>query len=96
MKIKMCNSFYYRVDKLDFHKQFNTTKQDITRNNNLDYYLGEMVKIKLNEYVLHTVLPMETIKSVCEKYEISEECLKEKNSLESDKLFIGQQLKIYI
>ena len=96
MKIKMCNSFYYRVDILDFHKQFNTSKQNIMRNNNLDYYLGEMVKIKLNDYVIHTVLPMETIKSICEKYSISEDQLKEKNSLKSNKLFIGQQLKIYI
>ena len=97
MQIKMSHTFFYRVNKLNFYKQFNTSKNNILRNNNnLEYYLGEMVRIKLNDYCVHTVLPMETIKSVCEKYNITEQELKDKNSLSTDKLFIGQQLKIYI
>ena len=95
MKIKMCNTFYYRVEDEAFLKQFNTSSENILRNNNLNFYCGEMVRITLNDYKIHTVLPIETIKSICEKYGITEELLKIKNNLKSDKLFIGQQLKIY-
>ena len=95
MKIKMCNTFYYRVEDEALLKQFNTSSENILRNNNLNFYRGEMVRITLNDYKIHTVLPMETIKSICEKYGITEELLKIKNDLKSDKLFIGQQLKIY-
>ena len=96
MKIKMCNIFYYRVEDEQFLKKFNTCSNNVLRNTNIDFYSGEMVRITLNDYKTHLVLPMETIKSVCAKYGISEQALKEKNNLIADRLFIGQQLKIYI
>lgn len=95
MKIKMCNTFYYRVEDECFLKKFNTCSSNVLRNNNINFYPGEMVKITLNDYKIHTVSPMETIRSICEKYGITEELLKIKNNLTSEKLFIGQQLKIY-
>ena len=98
MKIKMCDEFYYRISgcEEDIFKALNTCKENVLRNNqNLKLYNGEWVKIKQNDYVLHYVKPMETLDILAKKYFTEVEKIVVDNSLKTQKLFIGQQLKIY-
>ena len=100
MKIKQCNEFYYRVEVDDniqlICQKFNTSKENILRNNNnLALYAGEWVIIKQNEFKTHIVKPMETLSSICKIYNVDKEKLKTDNNLETEKLYIGQCIKIY-
>jgi len=99
MNIEMEKAFYYRVqvgDKLEsLMQKFNTCKENILRNNsNIPLYAGEWIYIKQNEFVLHFVKPMETLDDIVKKYNTTIEKIKEDNNLKTEKLFIGQQLKI--
>lgn len=98
MKIEMCDEFFYRVneDNEKLFEKFNTSKENVLRNNNnLKFYAGEVVKIKLNDYVLHRVKPAETLKDIARIYDVEIQEIKIKNNLTLDKLFIGQEIKIY-
>ena len=96
MEFKMCESFYYRVKNEDVFSVFNTSKENVLRNNpSLKLYSGELVKIKLNNYVVHHVKPMQTLAQIAKIYNINCEKLIEDNKLTSKKLFIGQQIKIF-
>jgi LysM repeat protein len=100
MKIKLCDSFYYRVKTGDtiqgLCQRFNAETNNIIRNNNnIDLYAGEWVFIKQNDYIQHIVKPCETIVEISNHYKISVDDIKTKNKLSSNKLFIGQKLKIY-
>ena len=98
MKIKMCEEFFYRVTNgvNNLYEEFNSCKDNILRNNNtLNFYNGEWIKIRLNDYTTHTVKPMETIKKIADQYNLYEEKLMVDNNLKNDKIFIGQRLKIY-
>lgn len=97
MKIEMCDQFYYRVQDEDIYNIFNTSKENILRNNkNIKFYHGEWIKIKLNNFQTHIVKPMETIKLIAKQYNIDEQELQSWNNLKTEKLFIGQILKIHI
>ena len=100
MEIKQCNQFYYRVQSgdnfINICSRFNTSKDNIIRNNNdLDLYVGEWIIIKTNEFKTHIVKPTEKLIDVAFKYNVDIEKLKKDNNLQTDKLFIGQMLKIY-
>ena len=100
MEIKQCNQFYYRVqngdDFANIYSRFNTSKDNIIRNNNdLDLYVGEWIIIKTNEFKTHIVKPTEKLTDIAFKYNIDIEKLKLDNNLKIEKLFIGQMLKIY-
>lgn len=98
MKLELCDEFFYRVTdlNLDLCKEFNTSKENILRNNqNIKFYGGEMVKIKVNNFKTHFVKPAETLQQVADFYNIDVLKLKEDNNLEDNKLYIGQRLKIY-
>ena len=91
--------FVYRVEDNDtweiIYTKFNTSKQNILRNNNdIPLYVGELIEITVNDYITHIVKPMETLKNIAEKYKITVEELKKENDINTDKLFIGQILKI--
>ena len=49
--------------------------------------------VDVENYNIHIVQPMETLKSVSEKYGVRIEDLKKINNLNMDRLFIGQILK---
>ena len=98
MKIELCDDFFYRVTdlNLDIFKEFNTSKENILRNNqNIKFYSGEMLKIKVNDYKTHFVKPAETLKQIADVYNVDFSKLKQDNNLENEKLYIGQRLKIY-
>jgi len=100
MEIKQCNQFYYRIqfgdNLLNICERFNTCKENIIRNNDkLELYEGEWIIVKTNEFKLHCVKPLETLEYIANKYGIELTRLKEDNNLQSEKLFIGQMLKIY-
>ncbi len=97
MKIEICDSFYYRLNKqCDVNKVFNTCEENIIRNNkNIKVYDGEWVKIKINDFLTHYVKPAETLKDIVEIYNIEKEQIIKDNNLISERLFIGQILKIY-
>ncbi len=96
MKIEICDEFFYRVQCEDICNLFNTSKENILRNNkNIKFYHGEWVKIKLNDFQTHVVKPMETIKKLAEQYNTTEQELQKWNNLKTEKLFIGQILKVY-
>lgn len=100
MEITRPKKFYYRVQHGDnlnvLINKFNTSKENILRNNNnIDFYEGEWVIIKENAYILHCVKPMQTIEIIADIYNVSKEKIIADNNLFSNKLFIGQQLKIY-
>lgn len=98
MKVELCDEFFYRITNpdVDLCKEFNTSKEKILRNNeNIKLYVGEIVKIKVNDFQTHYVKPAETLQQIAENHKTNVEKLKHDNNLESDKLFIGQRLKIY-
>lgn len=98
MEIELCNEFYYRINdaKMDVCREFNSSKENVLRNNEtLKHYAGEWVRIKVNDFIVHHVKPMETINEIAKIYGIDELNLKVYNNLASDRLFIGQKLKIY-
>lgn len=98
MDIKICDEFYYRITdvNLDMFSVFNTSKDSILRNNNkINFYPGEWVKIKANDYITHIVKPAETINLIAKLYEISADKIIKDNNIDNLKLFIGQRLKIY-
>jgi len=97
MEIRLCEQFDYRIkDKnKDIYSMFNTSVENVLRNNkDLSLYEGEWVKIKVNDYVTHIVKPAETIDIIAKNYGTKTEQIIEENQLMSDKLFIGQILKI--
>ena len=98
MQIELDKEFFYRIANetpAELHTKFNTSKNNVLRNNeNINFYSGEIVKIKTNDYLTHIVKPAENIKTICEKYNIDEQTLLDNNNLESAHLFIGQTLKI--
>jgi len=97
MKIEMCDEFFYRIKDKNLYQSFNTCKDNVLRNNqNINFYSGEWVKIKINDYITHRVKPAETISEIAKNYSISEDEIIEFNKLKSKKLFIGQMLKISI
>ena len=100
MEIKQCKQFYYRVQSGDnlfsICSRFNTSKENIIRNNNdLDLYVGEWIIIKINEFKTHIVKPTEKLIDIATKYNVNIEKLKNDNNLKTEKLFIGQILKIF-
>lgn len=99
MEIKQADSFFYRImdnqTETSVCSGLNTSKQSILRNNNkLPFYAGEWVKIATNDYITHFVKPTETLDEIALKYHTTKEKLMSDNALKTDKLFIGQQLKI--
>ena len=98
MKLELCDEFFYRVndENLDIHKLFNTCKENILRNNEkFKLYSGEWIKIKVNNFITHRVKPTETLGVVADIYGVDINKIKQNNNLKSDKLFIGQSLKIF-
>ena len=100
MEIKQCKQFYYRVqngdDFFNICSRFNTSKDNIIRNNNgLDLYVGEWIIIKENKFKTHIVKPTEKLIDIATKYNVNNEKLKNDNNLKTEKLFIGQMLKIF-
>lgn len=100
MDFEIVKQFVYRVEKNDtiasLCLKFNTSVDNIFRNNkNIELYEGELIEIKVNNYITHIVKPMQTLAYISEKYNVSYEELKVTNNLESDKLYIGQTIKIY-
>lgn len=97
MKLEICDEFFYRFDGENLLTRFNTCKNNILRNNpNLNFYCGEWVKIKINNFKTHCVKPMETLAIIAKLYNIDVNKIIHDNNLKSNKLFIGQTLKIFI
>jgi len=99
MEMKTKKQFYYRVEEgqnlKDICAMFNTCKENILRNNNeIELYAGEWVRITKNDFFMHIVKPTETLPLIANMYNIDINKLKEDNNLNSEKLFIGQMLKI--
>ncbi len=96
---KICPEFFYRLQgesEKDLYLKFNTSKDNVLRNNNkINFYKGEWVKIKVNNYIIHIVKPMENLTKISKNYNVQEQTLKDWNNLTSSKLFIGQHIKIY-
>ncbi len=99
MNFNLCNNFFYRLkgeSENELYKKFNTSKENLLRNNNsIKPYAGEWVKIKQNNYTTHIVKPAENLAKVCAIYKVDENSIISWNNLKSNKLFIGQHLKIF-
>ena len=98
MEIELCDTFYYRIPnkKFDVYKKFNSSKDNVFRNNQaIAFYAGEWVKIKQNNYISHLVKPTETLHEIAKKYSTTTAKIQEENNLKTDRLFIGQTIKIY-
>lgn len=54
---------------------------------------GDILWIRQRNLAIHTVKPLETIASIANKYNVSEQHIKELNDIKS--LFIGQRLIIW-
>ena len=99
MKVSQADSFFYRIQSKVTENvvcaNLNTSKQNILRNNNnLQFYEGEWVKITTNDYITHIVKPIETLVKIANKYNLTVDKIMSDNQLKTDKLFIGQTLKI--
>lgn len=98
MEIKLCDEFFYRVkDDKDLFKIFNTSEENLIRNNlKIKTYNGEVIKIKINDYLVHYVKPMQSLSEIAKIYGVDEDEIVNENNLKIKKLFIGQRLKISI
>ena len=102
MKLRNCNNGDYIWLQVQNNQTlqeiamlYGVDKRNIIRNNpNIELYEGEVVKIVRKTANFHTVKPMETVNSICEKYNLKVEDLIRLNNLNSKRLFIGQSLKI--
>ena len=102
MKLTNCNTADYFFVQIknnqtlqDILTIYNTTLNNVIRNNpNIELYEGEIIKILNKTFQTHIVKPMETITSICEKYNIDVDYLIKINNLTSKRLFIGQNLKV--
>ena len=97
--MEICKVFYYRVlggDNLsEICQKFNTCQENVLRNNKeIPLYPGEWIRVEVNDFLTHYVKPAETLAAIAENYSMSKEKLMLDNNLSSEKLFIGQQLKI--
>ena len=100
MKLKQCKKFKYRVQKCDDLKsicnKLNTSKENILRNNyNIPLYAGEWVEVITNDYFSHVVKPAQTLEEIAKLYQTDVDSLIKQNNLATNKLYIGQTLKIY-
>ncbi len=100
MNIDLDYQFFYKINLKDNYKsltqKFNAEKSNILRNNDkLNLYAGEWVKLKQNDYIMHYVKPAETLNKIAEKYNMDKNKILLDNNLLSERLFIGQMLKIY-
>lgn len=100
MKANIVKEFYYKIEQgetINFLcEKFNTSKENILRNNkDLKLFMGEWLKIKVNDFLTHIVKPAETLSIISNKYNVTSEKLMQDNNLQTDKLFIGQSIKIY-
>ncbi len=98
MNIELCDEFYYYISNKDLRIEqlFNSCGDNILRNNNkLNVYEGEWVKIKVNKYISHFVKPAESLDDISKQYSIDKEKIKKDNNLETNRLYVGQMLKIY-
>ncbi|MCQ2555749.1 MAG: LysM peptidoglycan-binding domain-containing protein [Clostridia bacterium] len=100
MEIKTSRQFYYKIlpneSLKELCEKFNSSTDNILRNNsNLNLYAGEWVKVDVNNFFTHIAKPMETLDDVAKKFNVGKEKLVQDNQLETDKLFIGQSIKIY-
>lgn len=98
MKLELCNEFFYRIDNesMDLMSVFNTSKDNVYRNNSkIKIFRGELVKIKVNDFVLHIVKPTETLSDIAKKYGVNLSDVLKDNHLTNEKLFIGQTIRIY-
>lgn len=100
MKLKQCKKFKYRVqpgeDLKSICNKLNTSKENVLRNNyNIPLYAGEWVEVTTNDYFIHVVKPAQTLEEIANMYEIDIDSLIKLNKLETNKLYIGQTLKIY-
>ena len=98
--LELEKQFVYRIQAGDtinlLCEMFNTSKDQILRNNNgIPLYEGELVEIYVNNFKIHIVKPTETLFYIAEKYNVDIHDLKQNNKLQSEKLYIGQMLKIY-
>ncbi len=94
----MCDEFFYRIREDDekVFEKFNTSNENVLRNNQaLKFYAGEVVKIKLNDYIVHRVKPVQTLSDIAKIYGVETDDIKCENNLTTEKLFIGQEIKIY-
>ena len=97
------NEFWYRIhDEKNIDELSNilgVRQNEILRNNDdLPLYAGEMVKIKMQcdaeDVVDYIVKPMDTLDAVSLKFGVDKENIITENNLKTEKLFIGQKLKI--
>ncbi len=100
MKIVQAKEFYIRLDKecdiKSLARELNSSQENILRNNpDIAIYPGEMIKVKTNDYISHIVRPTETLDLIANKYKTSKNRLVLDNNLASEKLYIGQIIKIY-
>ena len=101
MEIEPLKKFVYRIEQKDTFtticERFKTSKENILRNNpEIDLYAGELVEITVNDFLTHIVKPTETLSEIANIYGLMEDTIKQQNHLCSEKLFIGQILKIKV
>lgn len=102
--LKQSKEFWYRIhDEKSIRElmdNLDVRENEILRNNNdLPLYAGEMVKIKklvdeMEEPIDYIVRPMDTLDNIAQMFGVKKENIIKENNLKSEKLFIGQKLRI--
>ena len=98
MELLQNEEIFYRILSLDedIYKKFNTSKENILRNNyEIPFYVGEWVRIRINDYITHIVKPAQNIEQIATIHNVDKNQIISDNNLSSEKLFIGQTLKIF-
>ena len=98
MQIKILKEQWYRInsEKTDYELAAKFNSDNILRNNpNINLFDGEWIKFKVNNYTTHIVRPAQTLAEIASQHSKTVEEIMKTNNLQSNKVFIGQRLKIF-
>lgn len=96
--LKFSHNIYYRVesgDTLDgLSSLFNVPKDYIVLHNGQELYAGKLLFLPETNFAVYVVKPFDTLEKIAKHFGTTPENIKQKNSLMSDYVFVGQKLYV--
>ena len=91
-------NIYYRVESGDtlesISSLFNVPKDYIVLHNGQELYAGKLLFLPETNFAVYVVKPFDTLDKIAKHFGTTPENIKQKNSLMSDYVFVGQKLYI--
>ena len=96
--LKFKHNIYYRVESGDtlesISSLFNVSKNYIVLHNGAELYAGKLLFLPEIDFEVYVVKPFDTIEKISKHFGTTPENIKQKNSLMSDYVFVGQKLYV--